>query len=61
MLTGQYIFQDFAHIMSCLGPLTDAEWFGCTSLPGYTRLKVAEMSAEVSENTVPTVFQAMSR
>ena len=46
LLTGEFIFQSFAQIVSCLGPLTNAEWAGCTSLPGYGTLKVAEQSSK---------------
>jgi serine/threonine protein kinase len=44
LLTGQFIFESFADIVSCLGPLTDKEWRGCTSLPGYKTIKVAQLS-----------------
>jgi serine/threonine protein kinase len=44
LLTGQFIFETFAAIVSCLGPLTDKEWPGCTSLPGYKTIKVAQLS-----------------
>jgi len=44
LLTGQFIFETFAAIVSCLGPLTDKEWPGCTSLPGYKTSKVAQLS-----------------
>ena len=50
LLTGQYIFEDFKQILYCLGPLTDAEWMGCTSLPGYSTFRVAELSAQVAGN-----------
>ena len=53
LLTGQYIFEDFAQIIACLGPLTDAEWMGCLSLPGYATLKVAELSARVAADYKP--------
>ena len=46
LLTGELIFQSFADIVSCLGPLTDAEWAGCTSLPGYATYKVDELSSK---------------
>jgi hypothetical protein len=46
LLTGQHVFQDFAEIVLCLGPLTDAEWMGCASLPGYATLKLVELSAQ---------------
>jgi serine/threonine protein kinase len=44
LLTGQFIFESFADIVSSFGPLTDTEWRGCTSLPGYKTLKVAQLS-----------------
>jgi hypothetical protein len=46
LLTGQFIFASFADIASCLGPLTDTQWVGCTSLPGYKTFKVAQFSNE---------------
>ena len=47
LLTGHYGFQSFSQVVSCLGPLTDAEWMGCTSLPGYKAYKVAELSSKL--------------
>ena len=50
LLTGHYGFQSFSQVVSCLGPLTDAEWMGCTSLPGYKAHKVAELSSIVDQD-----------
>ena len=56
LLTGQFIFESFAHIVSCLGPLTDTQWVGCTSLPGYKALKVAELSSRFNDKNVVSFF-----
>ena len=58
LLTGQFIFESFAHIVSCLGPLTDTQWVGCTSLPGYKALKVAELSSRFNDKNVVSFFSS---
>ena len=60
LLTGQYIFRDLAEIVSCLGPLTDAEWAGCTTLPGYAKYRVAELSVQWADADTTRFFSSES-
>jgi heme A synthase len=55
LLTGELIFQSFADTVSCLGPLTDAEWPCCAALPGYATHKVAELSSKFVSHGDPVL------